>query len=62
MPKTYWLSSLKMTVGVDVDDNDRIIDGAPVIKTFIGQPLKNLIRWMSRQAGFHVQVLPELRK
>lgn len=42
-----WLSNTKMTVKVIVQDGT-IIGGASIIRVFIGQPLTNLTRWMSR--------------
>jgi hypothetical protein len=50
--KYLQLSSNKMTVLVVMDEKDIIIGGAPVIRRFMGQPLGNLVRWMSLQGGF----------
>ena len=50
--KGYWLSSKRMTVGVEVDDAGIIRQAAPIVRKFIGQPVENLVRWMSRQEGF----------
>lgn len=56
---TYRLSSRKMTVAVDVDEQSTIQAGAPVIHRFVGQPLAHLVRWMQQQGGFEMeQVLP----
>ena len=54
---TYWLSSKKMTISVDVDDKNIIKQGAPIIKVFKGQPLTNLINWMKKQGGFKIKKL-----
>lgn len=55
--KDYWVSSLKMTVGVQCDDAYRIISAAPIVRKFIGQPIQNLINWMDRQGGLIVKEL-----
>lgn len=54
--KCYWLSSKKMTVLVEVQDG-RIIQAAPVVRKFIGQPVQNLIRWMRKQGGLRIEEL-----
>lgn len=50
--KSYWLSSNKMTIGVDVNLIDIIVFAPPIAKVFIGQPLDNLRRWMRKQGGY----------
>jgi len=55
--KRYWLSSNKMTVGVECDNKDIIRDGAPIIFSFREQPLKNLETWMKLQGGFKKEVI-----
>ena len=45
-----------MTVGVYVVDGI-VQDGAPIVRKFIGQPAKNLERWMSKQGEFRWAVL-----
>ena len=50
--RTYWLSSRKMTVSVDVDAANTIVDCAPIVRVFKGQPLQNLVNWMKKQGGF----------
>lgn len=54
---SYWLSSHKMTVSVDIDGHGFIVDGAPVIQKFKGQPFGNLVRWMQKQGGFKMEQL-----
>lgn len=49
----WWLSSSRMTVGVQVIDGI-ITDGAPIIQRFVGQPLGNLIGWMKKQGNFRI--------
>jgi hypothetical protein len=53
--RTYWLSSQKMTVTVEVDANGRITKTPPIVARFKGQPIANLIRWMGKQPSFFVQ-------
>jgi hypothetical protein len=49
---TWWLTNQKMTVMVVVQ-NTKIIDAAPIVRKFIGQPFQNIVGWMSRIApGF----------
>lgn len=47
----FWLSSAKMTVGVETNDGLRIITAPPIVRKFIGQPVKRLADWMRRQPG-----------
>jgi len=54
---TYYVSSKRMTIMVDVDSNGKIIKAAPIARKFIGQPFKNLERWMVKQGGFHKKVI-----
>ena len=55
--KRFWLSSNKMTVGVECDDKLIIRDGAPIIFSFRGQPLSNLENWMKTQGGFRKELI-----
>lgn len=41
-----YLSNPKITIGIEVNEDYIIIEAPPVVKKFIGQPLKNLIKWM----------------
>ena len=43
--RSFWISSPRFTIQVDVDERDIIRWSAPVARIFVGQPLKNLIRW-----------------
>lgn len=49
------MSNDKMTVKAVSDDSGIITDAAPVVRKFIGQPLRNLSAWMNRQQGFVMQ-------
>jgi len=42
MKHSFWVSGRKATFWISVDDNDRVVDTAPIAKKFIGQPVKNL--------------------
>ena len=54
----YWyLSSKQMTVGVETDKTGRIVNSAPIVKKFIGQPLANLEVWMKKQGGYRKEEL-----
>jgi hypothetical protein len=48
---SYWLSSNRMTVIVDTDDDGIIVYGSPIVRKFIGQHLANLISWLDKQGG-----------
>lgn len=48
----YVLSSYKMSVFVETDQRDIIIDTANITRKFIGQPINNLRNWLRRQGGF----------
>lgn len=56
----WWLSSHKMTFSVGVNDSNIIVDPAPIIKKFKGQPLNNLIGWMKKQGGFRSEKMLKL--
>lgn len=45
---TWWLSNHKMTVMIKTNQNRQIIEAAPIVKKFIGQPLSNLAYWMDK--------------
>jgi hypothetical protein len=47
----WWLSSRSMTVAVRVDGGT-VVEGPPIVRKFIGQPTRNLGRWMRKQGGF----------
>lgn len=52
MSKAWWVSSERITCLVVTDDRDIVIDAAPILRKFIGQPAKNVGRWMRKQGGF----------
>jgi hypothetical protein len=54
----YFLSSRAMTVGVTTKDG-KIIEGPPIVRKFIGQPLTNLIGWMTKHGDLQVECGPE---
>jgi hypothetical protein len=47
--KTLWVSSItKGTCLVVVDENNVIVDTAPIWRKFIGRPLKVLVNWLGK--------------
>lgn len=50
--KEWWLSSLRMTIWAETNNKYTITRTAPIGRKFIGQPLKNLAKWMNKQGGF----------
>lgn len=56
----YWLSVEGMTVAVETDHDGVIVTSPRIVAKFIGQPLKNLERWMSKMPGYRfVCLTPE---
>lgn len=55
----YWISSLKMTVFVEVNDQGVINNAASIVKVFVGQKLSNLVGWMNRQGGLEIKELKD---
>jgi hypothetical protein len=51
MSEWWWLSCSRFTVGVEIKDGV-IVDAAPIVRKFIGQPTRNLGRWMRGIGGF----------
>ncbi len=47
----WWLSTTRMTVLVECDEQDIITATPPIVRKFIGQPIDNLIAWMKKQPG-----------
>ena len=58
MNKSFWVSSNKMTVAVDIDGKEMITDAPPIVRKFIVQSLDNLVRWMNAIAKGGVTVTP----
>ncbi len=54
---SWWLSTERMTVCVDVDANGIIVAAPPIARKFIGQPSTNLGRWLRQQPDFRCQKL-----
>jgi len=48
----YQYVSSRMAVFVGIDLHGRVIEAAPIVAKFIGQPAINLENWMRRQGGF----------
>ena len=57
--RTFWISTNKMTVCVDVDAHKVVCAAPPIVRKFIGQPAHNLFVWMRQQPGFKwVEITP----
>lgn len=52
----YQLSNKKLTVMATIR-NGKIIDAAPVVRIFIGQPLDNLAAWMRKLGPTEIVLL-----
>lgn len=48
----YWVSTNRMTLLVETDARDVVIQAAPIARKFIGQPAANLRKWLERQGGY----------
>lgn len=55
----HWLSTTRMTVGVETDAEGIIIDAPPIVRRFMGQYFDRLRAWMSRQPAFCEEAVPE---
>lgn len=54
---TLWLSCSRFTVKVETRGLT-IVDAAPLVRKFVGQPLANLVTWAERVGGLvRVEVL-----
>ena len=54
---TWRLSIPQMTVMVKTGEDRRIVEAAPIVRKFVGQPLDNLVQWMDRKGGVDVMLL-----
>ena len=56
--RLWYLSSERMTLGVlTAHPGDRVLEAPPIARGFVGQPLRNLARWMRRQPGFRCELV-----
>jgi hypothetical protein len=46
-----YLSTRKMTILVEYNEDGKIISTPPIAKKFIGQSIFNLVGWMRKQGG-----------
>ena len=53
----YWISSQRITIGVEVNSQGIIVQTAPIANKFREQPLKDLVRWMNKQGGLKIERL-----
>jgi len=58
MIEVWWVSCHKFTVKVCIRD-ERIIDAAPIVRRFKGQPLDNLLSWMKSVGGLTLTKIGE---
>lgn len=49
------MSTERMTFWIEADKYGIIQVTPPIVRKFVGQPLDNLVRWMSKQPGFRMQ-------
>jgi len=47
----HWISCTAFTVRVVTDAQDKIVEAAPIVKKFLGQPIANLLRWADARGG-----------
>ena len=47
----YWVVAQKATVRVVTDARGDIVEAAPLVRRFIGQPLANVEYWLHRRMG-----------
>ena len=57
MPTPHQALTPSFACLVMVDDQAQIVQAAPLLKRFVGQPLSNLTRWMSRTFPWY-RVIP----
>ena len=55
----YWISTEKFTGFITID-NGIIVDAAPVMFKFVGQPVKNLTDWLRSKPQFGSMEIEEL--
>lgn len=49
--EVYWVSTQRWTVRVATEADGRIVEAAPLVRKFIGQPLSHLIDFARRTGG-----------
>lgn len=54
MNETYYFSCNKFTVRVVTNSRGVIVDAAPIVRRFIGQPRNNLKRWADKFGGVRI--------
>lgn len=55
---SYWVSCKQFTCLVRAEDG-KIIEAAPMVRRFIGQPLHKLLDWAVGLGALRVEILPE---
>lgn len=62
MSKTYWVTIPKtMTCTVATDANGTVVEAAPILRKFLGQPVGNLERWVRRFPKARIEPLEHER-
>ena len=46
-----WIVCRRATVRVVVDREQMVVDAAPLVRKFVGQPFPALVRWMKNRFG-----------
>lgn len=49
--QVYWVSTGRWTVRVTTEADGRIVDAAPLVRKFIGQPMSHLMDFARRTGG-----------
>lgn len=57
MKETYWVSSPKMTIFVEVDEEGIISDTSPITGKFVNQTMRNLIHWLKKFGKVEIQII-----
>lgn len=55
----YWVSTIKMTVFVETNNKNIIVNCAPIVKKFKGQSFRNLLKWLEKFGIVTCELLKE---
>ena len=53
---TWWVSCRRFTAKAVVIDG-RIVDAAPILRKFIGQPITNLLDWARSLGDYRAEII-----
>lgn len=59
---SWWMSCTRMTVQVEIDNRQVIVQAAPVVRRFVGQHIERLADWMRTLGGFRCEPLEQERR